>query len=684
MMINQQAKPTASLASMFVSLLPTAGQTPSSRPTPARQRRRGNLFGRLRKKKPSFAVAVATTAAEAKQDTAERDLNRYLAISSVTFALAAGGSIFFPPLIHLCPPGLIYVSIPIWKEAYQAIFKERRLRMIIVDAIIFPATIALGYMAPVSLGFTFYYVGKKLLLKTQDSSKKKLVNILGEQPQTVWVRTQDGVEVSLPFAALGSGDILIVQAGQMIPADGIIVDGMATIDERMLTGEAQPVAKQAGDTVLAATVVLQGSVDVRVKTTGAETTAAQIGRILEQTADYKSLVQSRGEELSDRLVLPLLGVSGLAWAAVSPAAAIVVLCAPIVNPLRLASPLSVLSFLQLGLDSGILIKDGRSLELLQDVDTVVFDKTGTLTQEQPSVVAVHPLGALAEQELLLLAAAAEQKQSHPIAQAILAEAEQRALALPPVEEVTYEVGFGLSVTVAGQMVQVGSQRFVERTNMTIPETFAGVQTRCNKQGGSLVYVAVDGVLAGAIELSSTIRPEVPAIINELRRRGLTTYIISGDREEPTRQLAEQLHIDHYFAETLPEDKANLIAQLQENGRKVCFIGDGINDSIALKKANVPVSISGATTIATDTAEIILMDGSLKQLILLFDLAAALDTNMKRNVAAGVIPTAFIIGGAFFLNIGLFAAISLYNLSVAASVGNAISPALQSNNDRSTI
>ena len=199
---------------------------------------------------------------------------------------------------------------------------------------------------------------------------------------------------------------------------------------------------------------------------------------------------------------------------------------------------------------------------------------------------------------------------------------------------------------------------------------------------SLVYVALDGQLAGAIELHATIRPEAKGIISELRQRGFGIYIISGDHEKPTKKLAQELGIEHYFAETLPENKANLIEQLQkapkghDKGKAVCFVGDGINDSIALKTANVSISLRGASTIATDTAQIVLMDGSLKPLLQLFEIATELENNMKGNLLATIVPSVITIGGAFFLHFGVLSAIWLYNVGLLAGVVNAMWPLIK--------
>jgi heavy metal translocating P-type ATPase len=641
---------------------------------------RPRLIEQLRLATDSIAESLASptlTRGAQQESNAEALLNHYLLISSSSLLIGVVGALVLPPLQLLALPGLLYATIPIWQEAYNVLVNERRFRMVCVDAIGIPIALTLGYFTGAALLFTLHFGAKKLLLQTQDRSKKNLTNLVGEQPRSVWVLTQDGinagVEVEIPFEKLQVGDIIVINAGEVLPVDGVIVQGYATIDERTLTGEAQPAEKSVGAQVFAATLILRGKLQVAVKTAGNETVAAQIGMILLRTTDFKSSVQLRGEVLGDQAALPLLLLSGLAFLTVGPVASLAVFNAPLINTIRLTSPLSVIGFLQQALHRGILVKDGRALELLSEVDTIVFDKTGTLTQEQPHVRAVHLCSTLDENDLILLAAAAEQRQTHPIANAILAEAHRRRLSLPAVDDIAYEVGYGLVVHLADRRVQLGSQHFMELSQITIPPEISLIQQQCHHRGDALVYVAVNGKLAGALELQPTVRPESAAIVAELKQRGFATYIISGDRTEPTRKLAEQLGIDHYFAETLPEAKADLIEQLQREGKKVCYVGDGINDSIALKKANVPVSLSGATNIAIDTAQVVLMDGALTGLIPLLDIATALDRNMQRNVLISLLSSTVCIGGAFFLHFGLYSAITLCNLSLLAGIVNATGP-----------
>jgi Cu2+-exporting ATPase len=472
----------------------------------------------------------------------------------------------------------------------------------------------------------------------------------------------------------------VINAGETIPIDGLIHSGIASIDQHVLTGELQPMAKGVGNSVFAGTVVLEGQIHIQVEKTGQETVAAQIGNILEKTADFKATMQSYGERIIDKGALPTLAVSAIALPILGTQSALAILNSCFGYQMRITAPLSMLNFLTIASKNSILIKDGRSLELLNQVDTVVFDKTGTLTEEQPHVGKIHCCG-IEENELLTYAAAAEYKQTHPIALAILAEAKQRRLNVAPVTQAKYEVGYGIKVNVDAKLIRVGSVRFMEMEGISIPPEMNILQEETHEQGHSLVFIALNDQLAGAIELYPTIRPEAKQIIAQLKQRGLSLYIISGDHEQPTRKLAQKLGIDNYFAETLPEDKANLIAQLQQKGKVVCFVGDDINDSIALKKSQVSISLRGASTVATDTAAIILMDNHLNQLDHLFEIAEEFNANMKNNLNLSIIPGFLCWGGVFFLHFGIVSTVLLYDASLLVGVWNAMSPSLK--NGKST-
>ena len=611
---------------------------------------------------------------------AEKEIDRYLAISVACFGLSSVGGLLYPPLSWLSVPGLVYLTSFFFKRSYDLIRQEGRVAVALVDSLSFGGTLITGHYFACSLAYTLFYFSRKLLIKTEDHSQKSLQNIFGQKPAFIWVKQGD-IEVEIAFDSLQIGDIVVIQAGQTIPVDGTITSGAATIDQRTLTGESQPVEKQVGDPAFASTLVLSGKIYIQVEKAGQDTVAAQIGDILNRTADFKSNILSRGEKIIEQGAIPTLALSALAFPLLGIQSALATLYTAFGYHMRSAAPISVLNFLNMASQHGILIKDGRSLELLSEVDTFVFDKTGTLTQNEPHVGTIYTCDARDENELLTYAAAAEHKQTHPIALAILQEASERKLNVPPIGEAKVELGYGLKVrTLAsegeGQLIRVGSRRFMLMSGITIPDEYQQIEENAHENGHSLVYVAIDEQLGGAIELVPTIRPEAKQIINELHQRNMKVVIISGDHEKPTKKLASELGIDHYFAETLPQNKANIVAQLQKEGKSVCFVGDGINDSIALKKANVSISLRGASTAATDTASIILMEESLKQLVPLLNLASDLDANLSNSVVLTVVPGIICAGGVFFFHLGLLSSIIWCNVALVASLSNAMRPLIK--------
>jgi Cu2+-exporting ATPase len=479
------------------------------------------------------------------------------------------------------------------------------------------------------------------------------------------------LEVSLD--SVKAGDTVVIQAGQIIPVDGVIIGGIATVDQQALTGESQPVEKGEGDRVLTSTLMVGGRIFVRVEKTGEETVAAQIGVMLNKTASYQASIVSRGEAVADRSVPPTMALALIALPVSGYRYMVTVIGSAIGLNIKLTAPIAMLNFLNVAANHGILIKDGRSLELLKDVDTVVFDKTGTLTLDEPEIASIHVSSALEADTILMYAAAAEHRQTHPIARAILAEAGRRALSLPEVDAAQVEVGYGLTVRLDGYLVRVGSERYMALEQIPVPTSIRELGQSVHDQGHSLVMVAVNGDLVGAIELQPTLRPGIQAVIDQLRARKLDICIISGDQDEPTRKMAGSLGIDRYFANTLPEEKAELVESLQREGRSVCFVGDGINDSISLKKANVSVSLRGASTAATDTAQVVLMGEGLQRLPFLFQLAEEFDANMRAGFAVAVGQGVVVICGALLSVVGIIGGTVIWSAGLVAGLGIAYLP-----------
>lgn len=604
--------------------------------------------------------------------------DRNMTVSLVSMGLAGAGNLFFAPLALLSLPGIAYVTQYAILEAFRSLRHDKKLTVDSLSALMKILLVVNGYLFFAAFSVFMFSLNRKLLDKISDDSKKNIIDVFKQQPATVWVLRGD-IEREIPFDALTPGDTVIVGAGGTIPVDGMITEGSASVDQHILTGESQPSEKLQGDAVFALTLVLSGKIHIEARETGQETTAAQIANILNDTISSKTDVQLWSKEISDRSVLPTFALGTIAYPLLGGGAALGIVNSHFKYRASIASAIGVLNYLDRASHHGILIKDGHTFELLQEVDTIVFDKTGTLTEEQPTVAAVHAVGEVTSNEVLRLAAAAEAKQTHPIARAILDQADLEGLQLPEIEEAAYKLGYGLTVSIEGAVVRVGSTRFLTEEGFEIPDSIREAQATSHEQGSPIVVVALDDKVIGAIALEPTIRPGTHEIIRQLIDEcGIqSTYIISGDHEAPTRRLAGELGIDHYFAEVLPEQKADLVAQLQSEGKNVCYIGDGINDAIALQQANVSVSIRGASTVATDSAQVILMGKTLTQLPYLFQMGKHFKGHMKSIVAVVIIPSIVSAGGAlFFPQLALIQSFFFPQVGLLAGVSAAMRPTIK--------
>jgi heavy metal translocating P-type ATPase len=596
-----------------------------------------------------------------------------LAICSASLPLAATAQFVMPALLPVAAAVFAYTAIPSFRGACSVLLKERRLGVDVLDSIVVMGCMATLQVFPGAILAWCLSVGRHLVRRTEDNSKKLLLGAFGRQPRYVWL-VKDGVEIETPLDRLEKGDFVAVHTGEVVPVDGIIVDGLAMIDQHALTGESMPAEKGVGDRVFASTVMVSGKVRVAVEKSGSETATARIAQILNDSAGYKLATQHKGEQLADKAVIPTLCLGGLAFTTLGPPGALAVVNSDLGTGIRMAAPLAMLSTLALCAQKGILVKDGRALDLLCEVDTVVFDKTGTLTRERPEVGRVIAANGLDPLQILRFAAAAERRFHHPIALAILQKAREEGLRLPLADATQYKVGYGITVGIDGHRIRVGSRRFMELEGVPLPRAVRTALDHVHREGHTMVMVAVDDELGGALELRASVRPEVRGIVQGLRERGIRHIaIISGDHEAPTRRLAEDLGMDRYFAQVLPADKAGYVEKLQREGRKVCFVGDGINDAIALKKANVSISLRGATTIATDTAHVVFMEQSLGKLCELRDIARDLDRNVRNSWLMILGPNLACIAGVFTLGFGIGASVLTNNVAALAALANGLLP-----------
>lgn len=608
------------------------------------------------------------------------ETDHYLKVSTLSLVLIVS-SYLYPPIKILAIISASYATVPILRQSIKSL-TEKEFKNDSLISLVSIGCFALGSYFTANLAAWFYHLGDKMVAKTQDHSQDILTDIFGQQPSTAWI-AKDNVEIEVPLESIAIGEIIVISMGQIIPIDGEIINGVAMIDEHVLTGESMPVEKNKGNQVFASTLILSGKIKVKVTQTGVDTNIAKITDMLEHTIEFKTGLQTRAEQLTDNVAKPLLIIGTAFIPFVGIPAAMTILYSSPGSDIKVLTSLQTLNHLTQAYRQGILVKDGRALESLLKVDTVLFDKTGTLTSAQPKVGQIISCNSFPELEVLTYMAAAEHKLTHPIALAILAKAKSLKLDLPVVDNANYKMSYGITVELNQQVIKVGSIRFITAENINIPTIIKQTQERCDKEGYSLVILAIDGIVKGAIEIHSQIRPEVYQVIKQLRQHGIKYMaIVSGDREQPTKKLAEKLGMDGYFYDFLPQDKATLIEKLQQEGKQVCFIGDGINDTIAMKKTNVSVSMLGATSIATDTAQIVLMDGGIIHLPYLFEIAKHLDHKVKQTLLICGSYGITNLFGAIFLHASIMFSFTIGSIEYVVGVLNAQTPKNIDNKSRS--
>jgi Cu2+-exporting ATPase len=447
-------------------------------------------------------------------------------------------------------------------------------------------------------------------------------------------RVTDGGTEMVPLAELAVGDVLLVRPGARVPADGIVVEGEADVDESMITGESKPVAKGPDENVVAGTVAAGGSLRVRVSAVGDETALSGIMRMVEAAQASASRAQALADRAAAILfyVALLAGVVTLAfwWLQGDPEGALVrtatVLVIACPHALGLAIPLVIAISTSIGARNGLLVKDRIALERARELQVVIFDKTGTLTRGQPAVAAVVATGG-EDAEVLRLAAAVEADSEHPLARAIVAEAGRREIDVPAATEFESLAGRGARAAVEGRAVAVGGPRLLgEQTLEPIAETEAWAA-----DGKTVLHVVVDGLVVGAIAIEDEIRPESEAAVRELHALGLKVAMITGDSQAVADSVARRLGIDEVAAQVLPADKAAAVRQFQAGGRKVAMVGDGVNDAPALATADVGIAIGAGTDVAVESAGIVLVRSDPRDVVGAIELSRASYGKMVQNL-----------------------------------------------------
>lgn len=434
-------------------------------------------------------------------------------------------------------------------------------------------------------------------------------------PDTADRLSADGEVESVPVSQLRTGDRLLVRPGAGIPADGVVQEGRSEVNEAMLTGESRPVDKEPGSKVIAGTINGEGSLRIQVTATGEETDLAGIMRLVREAQQSKSHTQLLADRAAGWLFYIALGVAvvtAIAWtlatgfnaAVVARVATVLVIACP--HALGLAVPLVVAITTSLGAHNGILVRDRLALERARAIDVMVFDKTGTLTQGEFGVVGVWTANGWEEEQALALAAAVEADSEHTIARGILRSAGQRGLALPEVTEFSALKGRGVQAKYQGDSVYVGGPQLLEMLNLRLEGPPAEFEQQAARKGQSVVALVVENRVAALLALADVLRPESRAAVERLHQMGVEVAMLTGDSHAVAQAVAEELGIDEYFAQVLPEDKDGKVRELQAQGKLVAMVGDGVNDAPALSRADVGIAIGSGTDVAVESAGIILV------------------------------------------------------------------------------
>lgn len=476
-------------------------------------------------------------------------------------------------------------------------------------------------------------VGELLEEWTHKKSVGDLARSMSLNVGKVWLK-KDGQEILVPSEKIVSGDEIVVHMGNLVPFDGEVSGGEGMVNQASLTGESVPVRRTLGSVVYAGTVLEEGELTILVKQTGGSSRYEKITAMIEESEKLKSGLESKAEHLADRLVPYSLGGTALTYLLTRNATkALSILMVDFSCALKLAMPISVLSAIREANQHKITVKGGKFLEAVADADTIVFDKTGTLTKAQPTVAEVVSFSETKNpDELLRIAACLEEHFPHSMAKAVVDAAREKHLDHEEMHsKVEYIVAHGISTTIEGKKAVIGSYHFVfEDENSVIPKGMEEKFSRLPAEYSHL-YLAIEGVLAAVICIEDPLRPEAAEIVRQLKKAGLKKIVMmTGDSERTAKAIAKKVGVDEYYAEVLPEDKANFVEKEKAEGRKVIMIGDGINDSPALSAADVGIAISEGAEIAREIADITVAADDLAEILVLRMLSNRLMKRIHRN------------------------------------------------------
>ena len=535
---------------------------------------------------------------------------------------------------------------------------------------------------------TLVLLGQVLELKARSSTSAALKALLGLAPKTARAISQDGSEYDVPLAHVMKGNRLRVRPGEKIPVDGVVLEGVSSVDESMVTGEPIPVEKTAGDRVIGATVNGNGSLVMQAERVGSETLLSQIVQMVAEAQRSRAPIQKLADVVSGYFVptvILIALVTFFIWAMLGPqpplayaiinAVSVLIIACPCA--LGLATPMSIMVATGKGAHAGVLFRNAEAIEVLRDIDTLVVDKTGTLTEGKPKLTTVAPADGFDEKTVLQLAASLERASEHPLAAAIVSGAEERGVDLVRTELFESITGKGVKGSVNGRSVALGNRAMLDDLGVHAYE-LAERAEQYRKDGQTVMFVVVDGEGAGILGVADPIKESTPPAIRQLHEQQIRVVMLTGDNRTTAESVAQQLGIDEVVAEVLPNQKAEAVKRFQSEGRRVAMAGDGINDAPALAQADVGIAMGTGTDVAMQSAGVTLVKGDLQGIVRAIRLSRATMKNIKQNLFFAFVYNALgvpIAAGALYPFLGLLlspmiaaAAMSFSSVSV---IGNAL-------------
>lgn len=542
------------------------------------------------------------------------------------------------------------------------------------------------YFESAGMILTLVTVGKYLEERSKGQTTAAITSLLALAPESAVIKRGDR-EVTVRAEEIACGDIVIVRQGGRIPVDGVVTAGQATVDESALTGESLPVEKTAGDSVTSATVSRSGYLEFRATRVGSDTTLSQIVQLMEEAASSKAPISRLADRISAVFVPAVIAIAlaaALLWYFVghmplhfclSIGIAVLVISCPCA--LGLATPVAIMVGTGKAAEQGILIKSAESLELMHRVQTVVLDKTGTVTQGLPKVTDILCAEGVTAEDLLCVAASAEQPSEHPLARAIIDEAKERRVPLCAVSDFTAVPGGGVQAQLDGAAIYAGNERFMTLTGVNTGALRHAAE-KLAQEGKTPLFFAEEERLLGVIAVADTVKSDSAEAIARLQALGRDVVLLTGDNERTAQAVASQIGVKRVLAQVLPQDKAQCVAQLQREGKRVAMVGDGINDAPALAKADVGLAIGAGTDIAIESADIVLMKSTLRDVVTATELSGAVLRNIRQNLfwaffynAIGIPVAAGVLYPAFGITLNPMIAAAAMSLSSVCVVGNAL-------------